>query len=657
MATFGQFNQSHRQTMVSGVPTPLVSGDYRALGAEQIGLFSEEENGVIKVADGTEDKLVLAQGIADFKAKGKLFGGGFNDEPRKSKPFSPSDITGFRGIKANRNHQGQIFALGYDGVDASKTLTTLLDVKDLIINVRLWGSLINKVMGNTGGLKAKFTVDKGCLSSGCDVNSVVAGEKIADSIIKQMTASYLTGGVGYKFSDLVQFRKIKKYSVNPAAPTNLVPFHKFNVTIFDDGSNSALGLIQAQYPGLVVSRLSRNQQASVYQVWTADTLASTVYSVATPSDVSLTSRSIANCEVCPTGSTKVDSAKAYQLKGLSSLAAPTIAGSTSVTLVGNSGLSKTYLVVTADTAVDATVIASGNSQSYTTSLVSTTRDICNFPATTYAWTNVGSASKSPADWKVTISDTACGTDRLADLQANYPGFTVSIDATGTCVHTYKITNFSEPIEPGCYPDDYRYTYPAAFENKEWVKFTTTLENPNCDVVTSTDPCIAVGIILESKVEENPLVNEYTSMYYGYDANRNDAVHIEISVQSLDPNSNLCDEPSYPVTKLQSMLLPKGEGRAIMEREKETLGYEQKRPSNNPLINQAFGYVLNAKDGKFYDEYQIFYKHSVKQGGWSKNETNDYILSVFFEEGQGKQFEVLINGIIAKNNLKIKQVYL
>lgn len=648
-----QYNQSYRQVMVSGVPTPLSTGIFKDLAAEQIGLFSLGEDGTIAVANGTEDKLVLAQGTANYAAKGKTFGGGFSNAPRKTKNFAPEDILSFKGVKSNRNHQGQIVALGYDGVDASKTLTALLDVKDLRINVRLWGNLVNKVTGNRKTITFPIYVNKGCLSNNCDLNTVVAGEAIADSILKQMSASYLTNG--YKLSDLVQVRKIKKYSTDPAAATNLIPFHKFTVSVFDDGSNAALGLVQSQYPGKVVTRLSRKATTSVYQAWTQDTF-TTVYASTALADVSLGAVTIADCAVCPAGSTKLSAVKAYELKGLSSSTAPVITGGT-VSLVGGTGLSTTYIATFATNAVDTSVIAAGLALGYTTKLISTTRDICNFAPSTYSWTSVGSANKAPADWKITISDTACGTDRLAELQANYPAFVVAADAAGTCVHTYKLTNYSEPIEPGCYPDDYKYVYPSAFENKEWVKFTTTLLAPICTTTTSTDPCVAVGIIFESKIEENFVVDDSTYGYYGYDQNRIDPVHIEVTVQSLDQNSNPCDEPTYPVTKLQSILLPRGEGRFIMERERTSLGYEMHNWSTNPLINKAFGFTWNAKDGKFYDEYQIGIKHSWKQGGFSQDSKDTYLVSVFFEEGQGKQFETLINGVIAKNNLKIKQVYL
>ena len=652
----GQLNQAYPQVFVSGVPTPLSVGKFKDLAPEQLGLFTSNEVGVVSVATGVEDgDFQIAQGLHDFRAKGQTYGGGVSNAPRKTKKFKVSDVIAWRGVKSNRKHQGQIVALGYDGVDASKRLSALIDVKDLVVNIRLWGNMVSKVMGNRNSMPIPIIVNKGCLSNNCAVNSIVADETIADSIIKQVSASFLTQG--YKMTDLISVRKIKKYAVNPTAPTNLLQFHKFTTSICDDGSISALGSIQSQYNTIDVKRTKRDGSFSTYEVYTQDGGTSGSYTTTTPSPVSLSTRTVAECEVCPSGSTKVESAKAYELKALASTTAPVMAGSTSTTLIGTDGTTKTYLVVYPDTANDSTVATNATTAGYTSRLVSTTRDICNFPASTYSWVAGIASTKAPHDWKITLADDVCGTDRLAALQANYPGYTVAIDATGTCVHTYKITNFSDAIEPGCYPDDYRYVAPSAFEGIAWKDFTVTLSTPDCSDPVTTLPCVAVGVIFESKVEESPITNEYTYLYTGFDNQRVDPTHIQVSVQSLDPNSNPCDEPSYPVTKLQNIVYPKGEGRWVMDREKDSKQYEGYRLSNNPVINQVFGMTFSAKDGKFYDEYQLEYRKSYLLGGWSKQETDVHLASFYFEEGQGKQFETLINGLLAKQGSKLKPVYL
>lgn len=652
----GQFNQSFHQVMVCGVPTPLSSGVFKDLAPEQIGLFAISELGEISVATGSEDtKMQFAQGIAPFQAQGKTYGGGFSNAPRKSPEFKATDIVDFKGVKASKEHKGQIVAIGYDGVDASKTLTAMLDSKDLRIKVRLWGNLINKITGNRKDLETYFYINKGCLG-GCDINATVAPEKIADSLIDSMEKSVLS--YGYKFKDLVSFKKIVKYAVDPTAPTDLQQFHKFQVSICDDGSSSALGLIQAQYPTLPVTKVDRLGSISTYEVWTQDTgSVGAGFTTVTPSAVSLSARTVAECEVCPSGSTKVNSVKAYELKGAIGISAPTIPSAVSTTLVGSTITEKTYIVVMADTAVDSTVISEASNDGYTARLLSTTRDICNFPATTYSWAVKGVATKATKKWKITLADTSCGSDRLAELQANYPGYTVAIDSNGTCSHTYSIITYSEPIEPDCYADSYQFKKPLAFDGINWVEFTTTLTTPDCSTTTETVPCVAAGVILESKIEEILKIDNNTYSYYGYDPDRIDPVHIEISVQSLDPSSNLCEEPTYPITKLQSIVMPRGEGRWVISRELGQLHHELKRRSLNPILNQKFGYEFVAKDGKFYDEYQIKFKTSYKDGGWSNNTTNEFLISFYFEEGQGKNFETLINGLIAKQGLKIKPVYL
>ena len=513
-------------------------------------------------------------------------------------------------------------------------------------------------MGNRKSMPISINVNKGCLPAGCNTNTIVADELIADNIIKEMQKSLFT--TGYKYTDLVQISKIKKYAINPAALTGLLQFHKFSVSLVDDGSNAALGSIQSQYSTLNVVRTKRdtNTSLSTYEVITQDGGVQGAYTTTTPATFSLSARTVAECSVCPVGSTKVNSAKAYELKGLANATAPVIAGSVSITLIGSTVTDKTYLVVMPVATVDSTFITTASGLGYTTRVLSTTRDICNFPATTYSWVAGTTVSKAPHDWKITLGDTVCGTDRLAELQANYPGFTISIDSVGTCARTYKITNFSEAIEPGCYPDDYRYTEPSAFEGIRWVDFFVTKVTPDCLTTTITNPCVAVGVIFESVVEDYTPLTLENQFYNSYDPLRIDPTHIQISVQSLDPNSNVCEETKYPVTKLQSIVYPRGEGAWIIEhKEKGDLLRRGYRPSLNPLINSAFGYVWNAKDGKFYDEYQLEYKTGYLSKGFSKTEQDVYLASFYFEEGQGKQFETLVNGFIAKQGLKLKPVNL
>ena len=652
----GILNQAIKKTFFSEVEKIATTGTLKQLGVQQIGLFTDTGLSEIKVATGTEKEVFFAQGILKFKAQ-KSFGGGYSNSPRKSITFNPKNIKEFRGVKANREIQAQKVALGFDGVDASKTLTTMLDRNDLQINIRLHGELINRVMGKNQSLYKQIYINKGKIDQFGNYTDAGSGDIIADDIIAQLDNSLFT--IGYKFSDLVSYKKVERYAVAPAAMTGLLPFHSFTVSICDDGGSAALGLIQSQYTGFEVSRVGRICSVSTYKVMTPDALAGAVYSAALPVAVSLSARTVANCEVCPTGSTKVSSAKAFVLKAAIGTAVPTIAGAISTTLLGSTITQKSYLVVVPETAVNSVVIADGVADGYDTKLVGGTRDICNFPATTYTWTQTGQTFyKAPAQWKITLADTVCGTDRLAELQAHYLGSTVAIEASGECSKSYTISNYSEIVEDvACSIETYVYLAPASFESVQWVKFKASLALPTCTVDVNEIPCKAVGIIFEGIFAEDETVDENTIGYFGYDPNRILPVYIDISVNTVDPQKNLSYFPEYPVTLLQSVKIPQGFGREVMEEERYMLMDELKQWSPNLPLNNIFGFSFNTKDGKWYDYYEIFVQSPKQANSLTGMDTNDYRLGFRFEEGKGKEFETLINGIISKNGLSVDPVLL
>lgn len=652
----GILNQAIKKVFVTEVEKIATTGTPKQLGVQQIGLFTDTGLSEIKIATGTEKQVFFAQGVAKFKAQ-KSFGGGFNNSARKTVTFDPKNIKEFRGIKATKEMQGQRVALGFDGVDASKSLRTLLDRSDLQVNIRLHGALINRVMGKNQDINKQIYINKGKIDVDGNYTDAGSDDIIADDIIRQLDNSLYT--VGYKFSDLISYKKIERYAVAPAAMSGLIPFHSFTTSICDDGGSAALGLIQSQYTGFEVSRLSRYNSISTYKVMTADTYSGSAYGVTTPTAVSLTQRTVANCEVCPTGSTKVDSAKAFILKAPVATSAPTIAGATSTTLIGATITQKSYLVIVPESSSNSAVIADGTADGYETKLVGGTRDICNFAAATYTWTQTSQTFfKAPSQWKITLSDTICATDRLTELQAHYPTSTVAIEKAGECVHTYTMSNYSEIVEDvACQIETYIYKAPAAFESVSWIKFKASVDVPVCVVPLEDIPCKAVGIIFEGKFASDEVVDENSIGYFGYDPDRILPVYIDISVHTVDPQKNLNYFPEYPVTLLQSVKTPQGFGRQVMEEERFMLMDELKQWNPNLALNTVFGFAFNAKDGKWYDYYEVLVQGSNRSTSLSGMDTSDYRLGFRFEEGKGKEFETLINGIISKNGLNVEPILL
>lgn len=648
MATFGQLNQANRRVFVSGVSTLATTGVFKDLAPEQLGVFEVAENGVISIASGKVKKAIIAQGVADFAAAGNKNGGAFSNGARKTIEFNPKNIVAWRGIKASTAEMSDKVALGYDGVDAAKTITTLLDVKDLIVHVRLWGAPVQKVTGNAKMLRKQYYLNKGCLPSNADLTSTVSVNTLLDSFIKQVNEDKW---MGYPVTDLFSVKKV----LNPAtsAPGGLVGFTQYTIKLNDAGEVADLGKLQAFYPGYEVKFESRTGVQSTYSMWR-------LTSAGAPADYTSTPFSIADCETCPAGSTRTDNYKTYELVGLAATAAPIIPSQiASPVLVGNDGVQKKYLLTMPDNSVDATVIADSLTDGYVATYLSLTRDVCTFATTTTAWVSGTTGSKAPKTWKITLADNVCGTSRLAELQAAYPGLTIAQDVDGECSRSYVTTNYSEVIVPGCYEEDYVYTAPAGYKDSVWIPFVTTLTSPDCTVDTVSETCTAGGLIFETKGVKRPKVNAYTYGYYGYDITDVDPVHIQVSVHSLDYTGNTCDEPLYPVTRLQSVVYPKGEGRYVMERERESLNYELKHWSTNPLVNDAYGFLFNAKEGVYYDEYQLELTSSntVASSFGQAGGSTVSLYSFYFPANQGKAFESKINSLIVDNKLDLDLIYL
>jgi hypothetical protein len=97
----------------------------------------------------------------------------------------------------------------------------------------------------------------------------------------------------------------------------------------------------------------------------------------------------------------------------------------------------------------------------------------------------------------------------------------------------------------------------------------------------------------------------------------------------------------------------------MERERESLNYELKHWSTNPLVNDAYGFLFNAKEGVYYDEYQLELTSSntVASSFGQAGGSTVSLYSFYFPANQGKTFEAKINSLIADNKLDIDLVYL
>jgi hypothetical protein len=240
--------------------------------------------------------------------------------------------------------------------------------------------------------------------------------------------------------------------------------------------------------------------------------------------------------------------------------------------------------------------------------------------TTTDWSDVGDLYAFPKVFHITLQDTVCGTNRLAELQAAYPDLVVTqlSDGPVSCIHQYETTIYSDPVAVGCSVDQIKFPALPAFQGISWTPVTST----------PTDVTNA-GVIIETAFV-NRITGDCTYDYWPYEA---DTVHIEISEYNADYNASPC-ESRWPVSELQSVKYPQGVGSYVREQEKKSLSYFLIERSNDPAVREAEGFSFQTDPHKYYDEFTLEFDFKYKVGGYSTEYQDSYHLAIYVPEGSG-----------------------
>ncbi len=310
---FGVHGSSDIRTYVSNSGALLTSGTVADLATEQLAFLRVDKKGVglpdqpqAKPTARTSPFFKIGLGRAPYAAQQALQA---NESkfPWFTREIRGRDIVKWEGNRADPNSQTEMWALGYDGVDANKRLADKIDYHELIIGVRLWGGPIRKLTGNSPWLQRYYHVDKGCIDKCldvCETNPGLADDYIADEILRKYNADKYNNVFISKFA---RASKLRKPAVSED-PIEVVSATEFSITLCDDGSNSALGNIQAQYPGYRVEFSSRVAANSTYTMWRPDAAGDPA------SFVNTAPIALAVCSVCPSGYTLVAEQDVYTIE-------------------------------------------------------------------------------------------------------------------------------------------------------------------------------------------------------------------------------------------------------------------------------------------------------------------------------------------------------
>ena len=447
----GQLEQAFISPFVSNSGAVSLGAKLSSLESEQFGVFSAsdysagEPTSLASPSFKTNKRLIIKTGVPF--SSGQL-NPALSRHTKKAKAtieFEADDIISWIGQKADQGQaKTQKIAIGYDGVDASRTLNGLLDVKPLHVNLILQGEPIKRFFGKNRVVH-RFVIDKGLCPSDCsavDTCGNIPCDVIADAIIEKVNNEMLFSEVGGKLvqvplKNFISASKIKKCTVDAATPV-LTEYKKYQIELQDDGV-STISKLAAAYPSVKITRDSHLDGYSVYSFWQLG-------SASAPANFSMSRYTFPICDTCPTcpvESTVVNGVKIVQVQVPYGDTLPTITGVISSAKLGSSiDLGDTYLVKVATTTSD-TTIGSELAGVSEYSIIGIEGKQCLVSTTTKAWSTCETCNKTVKQFRVTLPDKECGLgDRLADLQAAYPDLTVALQTQTSISKKSSVITFT-----------------------------------------------------------------------------------------------------------------------------------------------------------------------------------------------------------------------
>ncbi|GAB3975844.1 hypothetical protein GCM10028806_34310 [Spirosoma terrae] len=639
----GKLNQGQRITLVTNNPTLFAGVDKASLGLHQIGIFQSNGKGqpfkgttTPKHAKGAEFRIALGMDQSYDPLVDRAL---LPNWVHQTIDFKASEIVAWRGIKAKPSSKEPIVALGYDGSnDLSKTITANRG-ENLKVYIYLKGTPVQRLTNKNIPHVVELYIDAKTIGPCDDLSGKESGARLQQAIYDAYHRATF-GSV--PISRLASCKKITKYTTPPSAG-DITTLNVYQVTVVDDGSEDALGSIQGMYPALVIKRVKRDGLNTTYQ---------TIKTGAAPADTTASSPQILDqCASCPAGWTAVDGIKAFEFTvpaGTATGSLPALTGQISRKKVRTSTSGDTYLVyVDNDTNTD-TVLTSGASAT-TIAYLGISRDICRGPAgATYSWAAAGTRKKISRAYRITLQDTACGTDRLLELQARYPTLTVSSVTTGQCVHVYETTVLSDnSIVDGCALEDYTFSRPASFDGMDWEPVLP---------VPGDETGVNYGLIFEGARFKQTVTQE-NFPYTGRSIDDDSPVYIEISTHSHDYTSSPDEPRDIPFTVLQTADRAIGKGSDIVEAELDSLSYFLKEYAFDPRIREVFGNKFVTDPSQFYDEYQLTLQPSLATPNIFGGGPFQIMYRFFYPMGKGLAFAEAINGLIASANPELPLVHI
>lgn len=635
---------SYRYAFAASVPSIATSGKPKDLGVGQIGVFDGK---TWQATDGTLAKSILiAQGTPDVLFPQGVLRGNFT---HKTNVLKGSQIKSFKK-KDGQKGKNMVVAMGFDGVDTTKNLTVKKG-DNFTFWLTLSGTPVAKFLGDSPKTHYAVWTEQFTTVLPCTDDCVDScGEShdpnvVVDAVIDEINKKLIPGG--QKLTDYIKVSKITECDTPSGLPT--VSYTTYTLTIPDNGDQSALGAVQAQYPGVKVKRTKREGIYSTYEVvlLTSDGAPTAFSSVGLPI--------VPSCDTCPSGcpsgytlqdavdvwivsrpiSETTDLSDATARTAFADAVESAYSADASEFLSFNGATASVKLVFAAGTSVSALLADQ-------VVLIDSNVAICTQTTpTTTSWVSCTTCTKAKKQFVISLLD-SCDVDYLPLLQAEYGASNVALVSqnTDTCVSQYSLTVTSDNIDcDDCADVKWTFSTPVPFKGIKWTEVLGN--NYGTDCVTG----IRVESIYEQRVAKECFLNQVAYEY--------EPLFINISTRNPDPsNYKVLCETDVPVTVLQNVKYEQGLGRVVADHVIESMFNFNNPWKKNPAERDAFSYELGIDLNGIYDEYIIeFETYPDVNGGshFGQTQVQTFEWEVFYPQGTGSDFETAISAFLASNS--------
>lgn len=511
-------NKSTDRYLIVPEGSVMTAGFSAQLAKGQIGLFDVQAVGAkgatavssVAGADKNFSKFEVRLGVENKTART------LSNKPAKTLTFALSDITkAWVGRPHVTEQKFDEWYVGYNGFDTTKSFV-FKPGETYELDLVVWG----KPLGYLNQAKSDMHVAK--YSFGIPQNTDACVEEDACEPVD--CKEHTLNAVKY-FNDyqLPTGDKLSKYFyispvLTPAENPSLTEYTVYELTFCGSESDSAIGLVQAQYPNV---EIVRDELSLALQMMIPS-------SEGEPDPFLITLPNlIPGCDGCPEGYEEIEGGYVYIVQFADEgedassdieAAIPDVVSDSVVKQGQNFGVG--YYMAVTERKLTKEELLDFASPSFSTAVsivfAGEKDSMCSSTAEPVEidWVEVATGNATVKTFEIVLQDD-CNGSRLAELQAAYPELSIEVSGTPTpanCLRRYTTTVMTDVVFPvGCpnstaIAEVYTAEAPAPFDvNSYWIEVSATSDSSySCGIHIKAKPVI-VNAVGECLIDELPFI--------------------------------------------------------------------------------------------------------------------------------------------------------